>query len=129
MALRDCDDCEKHWYDERTGEVRRDAFGLPVLRPPGTKPPCPACEKVPKEVRRNTHPGKVNKSLAVNLTPANQQAYDHYLECRAVGRFPDDEIVKRHASIIRQLEDARDRLEEAERFGALAAALGLIRRR
>ena len=38
-------------------------------------------------------------------------AYDFYLECRAVGRFPDDPIVRRCAMTIRGAEDAAERHE------------------
>jgi hypothetical protein len=40
------------------------------------------------------------------LHPINQQAHQHYQECRAVGRFPDDPIVLRNASIIREITDS-----------------------
>ena len=36
-------------------------------------------------------------------------AYRHYMECKAVGRFPDDPIVRRNAGIIRRIEDAQER--------------------
>lgn len=29
----------------------------------------------------------------------------HYLECRAIGRFPDDSWVRRNAVIVRRIED------------------------
>lgn len=50
--------------------------------------------------------GKTDDRL---LSEQNWQAYTHYLECRAVGEFPNDPIVRRHARLIRQIEDAADR--------------------
>lgn len=40
-----------------------------------------------------------------SLTLRNQSIYTHYRECRAVGHFPDDEWVRFHAVIIRDIED------------------------
>ena len=40
-----------------------------------------------------------------NLLLCNELAYEHYRECRAVGEFPDDPIVRRNAAIIRAVED------------------------
>ena len=40
------------------------------------------------------------------MSPWNELAYTHYLECKAVGSFPDDPIVRRNASLIRSVEDA-----------------------
>ena len=39
------------------------------------------------------------------LLPENELAYEHYRECRAVGEFPDDAVVRRNAAIIRKVED------------------------
>jgi hypothetical protein len=49
-------------------------------------------------------------------------AYLHYLECKAVGQFPDDPIVRRTARIcaaIERTEEARDRSAFAEIARAL----------
>ena len=48
------------------------------------------------------------------LLPCNELAYEHYRECRAVGEFPDDPIVRRNAVIIRSVEDEIERRNEAE---------------
>ncbi len=39
------------------------------------------------------------------LTPANLDCYMHYRQCRAVGSFPDDPLVRQNAEIIRTQED------------------------
>jgi hypothetical protein len=62
-------------------------------------PPCHTCPKIPRDAPARTW------WYAVDLSPENVQVYTHYLECRAVGHFPNDPIVKLHARIIRQEED------------------------
>lgn len=99
VAFRDCRDCQKYVYDERSG-ARAAHRGQPVARPPGTRPPCgydaAACPKGSPTAGRE-------------LTPANWQAYVHYLQCKATGRFPDDPIVVRNAGVIRLVEDSLER--------------------
>jgi hypothetical protein len=92
-------------YDDRGG-----SFGGPLLRlgkmiprAKGARTPCSYCPKIPQG--RPLEPAS-----AVELSPHNAQAYQHYLECRAVGQFPDDPIVRRNAVVIRKAEDlAADR--------------------
>jgi hypothetical protein len=65
----------------------------------------------------------------VELSPKNEAAMRHYFECRAIGRFPDDEIVRRNAMIIRRLEDTANesRRDESEQRG-LMMGLQLMRK-
>ncbi len=49
-----------------------------------------------------------------SLSPKNEQAYQHYRECRAVGVWGDDPIVRQNAAVIRSLEDMRKRRDEME---------------
>jgi len=97
VALRDCADCQRHVYDEATG-LRAEfppRSGKPVPRPPGAPPPC--------RLRAGGCPkGSPEDSRA--LSARNLRAYAHYLECRAVGRFPDDAVVRRNAAIMHQVE-------------------------
>ena len=96
IAWRDCADCETHVYDEKTGR-RMEHGGKPMKRPKGNLAPC--------RTRANGCPkGTPEASRALN--ERNQRAYQHYLECRAVNQWPDDGIVRRNASIIRQVMDA-----------------------
>lgn len=44
------------------------------------------------------------------LSAKNRQAYWHYQQCAAVGSFPDDEIVRQNAAIIRMAERQIDTL-------------------
>lgn len=93
VAGRDCQSCIKHVYNEETGELRRQEHGarLPVLRPPGSLPPCRVkllgCANGSPEAPRS-------------LSPKNLMAWHHYLECKATGIWPQDGIVKRNAGII-----------------------------
>ena len=93
VAYRDCAHCEKFHYDEDTGEVHQWR-GQPMERRGNDKAPCrmkpDGCPKgTPEEPK--------------SLTPKNRQAYHYYLECKAVGEFPRDPIVRRNAALIAQV--------------------------
>ena len=72
----------------------------------------------------------VNRGVALgrnfprSLSPENEQVWEHYRECRAVGQFPDDPLVRRHAALIRETEDECHRFLERtklyEMFSLLA---------
>lgn len=114
---RSCADCLKFAYDE-SGKVSRRA-GLPVLRPPGTPTPCDKCPKIPADAPTRS------REHAIELSDRNIQAYGHYLECRAIGQFPDDPIVRRNARIIRAVCDEQERLPMARIAAALATLSGI----
>jgi hypothetical protein len=122
VAARSCTDCVRWLHDDAGDEfgpvTRRPArTGSPVPRPAGMPTPCHRCPKTEGEpVRTREH--------ARELTPALRACYMHYLECRAVGRFPDDDLVRRHARIIRSVEDEVGalRLERIEAY--LKAMIG-----
>lgn len=104
VATRDCDLCQRDFYDEKTGKpnmrggriIERKEYGTAC--PPPCRDPKVRCPKgTPEEPK--------------SLTRQNSEAYLHYLECRAVGAFPDDEIVRRNARVIRDVED---RLKERD---------------
>ena len=84
--------------------IIRQGTGEKVPRIAGQPTPCRFCPKIPK----GQEPKPEN---AVELTMRNWQAYQHYLECKAVGAFPDDPIVRRNAMLIRQVEDSARRME------------------
>lgn len=84
----------------KMGEVRKKSTGERYPRVGPT--PCVYCPKQPltvPEIQRRP-------STAAELSPKNWQAYEHYLRCKATGRFPDDWIVARNASAIRRAEDS-----------------------
>ena len=77
--------------------------GQPLPRPHGTYPPC--------------HYGRCKKGSPDDfktLLPKNWEAYSHYLECKATGHFPDDEIVKKNARVIYEVEQLIDKVERQE---------------
>lgn len=98
IAARDCQHCQRFAYDELTGRPYQNPprNGKLIPRPAGNQPPCRidgvGC---PKGTPENQ----------TGLSDRNRQAYRHYLECRAVGSFPDDPIVRRNAALIRAEEE------------------------
>jgi len=104
VAARSCADCVKYMHRDsggRFGEMMTRG-GEPTPRTPGAKTPCVFCPKIP--------PGAAPKpENAVEVTPQLADCLTHYLECRAVGQFPADPIVRTAAVLIRQVEDAVSR--------------------
>ena len=89
-----------------------------MKRPKGTFPPCGyGPEKCPKG----------SPTAGRELTEKNWQAWTHYQQCAAVGRFPDDEIVSRNAGVIRETLDEIDRGEQQAMRLMLEATLGIKR--
>lgn len=89
-------------YNHETGKKLLNSQGQPYPRPKGGKgPPCMTSPKACP---------KVSPTAGVELNETNKQAYQHYLECKAVGDFPDDPIVRQNAGIIRQIEDSHQLL-------------------
>lgn len=86
---RKCSDCKKWWYDDETGNVKKKNGKL-IKRPDWTVLLCKTHDGCPR--------GTPEKQKG--LTQKNRRAWKHYQECKAVGRFPDDPIVRRNAHII-----------------------------
>ncbi len=106
VAFRDCEHCQQYlyWEDgEEIGQPVKRGDNL-VKRNIGSLPPCRTPKGCPKG----------SPEEPKTLTEKNQAAYQHYRECRATGQFPDDAIVRQNATTIRQLEDARERRDQAE---------------
>jgi hypothetical protein len=97
----------------RTGGALR----LPVLRPAGVPTPCYKCPKIPPDA-----PAK-ERRYAVELSEKNERVYQHYLECAAVSRFPDDPLVRRHAALIGSVLDDVERSERRQERQTLLALL------
>lgn len=108
VASRSCEDCQRYAFDDWPGRFAAKpmtmASGRIVLRATGSKPPCRACPKQPASVPE----AERSPATAAELSPRNAEAYRHYRECRAVGDFPADPIVRRNAAIIRDAEDESD---------------------
>jgi hypothetical protein len=96
VATRDCEHCQKYWYDEETGFPLKNSQGGLRLRvidknPPPCRVPQLGCTK-----------GTPENSRA--LSDKNRRAYRHYLRCVVTGRWPDDEVVLQNAATIRKSE-------------------------
>jgi len=130
LASRSCESCETYEYDERGDLVKtwdpHQRVELPVLRAPGSRPPCWICEKVPEAVREREQI-RTNKSHAINLSQRNWMVWRHYRQCKAVGRFPVDPIVERHAGIIAYHWDAWERGEITARLDAIITLVTTMR--
>jgi hypothetical protein len=113
VARRDCNHCQLYQYNEDTGRVEQWR-GRPLRRVRGQPPPCRTPQGCPK--------GSPEESR--QLTRRNEQAYDHYLQCRATGRFPDDPLVARNAAIIRSAWDLLERRNAEELRMLLSALIG-----
>ena len=99
VAFRDCTHCQNYVYDETTGRPVQypPRSGRLVPRPAGAPPPCRiAGAGCPKGTPENPR----------SLTYENQQAYRFDRECRAVGNFPKDPLVRRNAALIRAAEES-----------------------
>lgn len=101
VARVSCADCQAWAYNDDWTRTKR--LGRDVPRPPGSPTPCGTCPKIPASAPERT------PEHAIELTTQNWQAYRHYLECRAVGQFPDDPIVRRTARVVRGVYDEIDR--------------------
>lgn len=108
VAFRDCETCKKYLFDEDSGEIERNPVTKELIeRPKGTFPPChygeDQCPKVSPEAGRG-------------LTDQNRHAYEHYQQCRAVGKFPADGIVRENAAVIRAVEDQVQSIEQQKQL-------------
>ena len=92
-----CTSCEKYRYNEDWTPQRK--LGTHLLRVAGTPTPCWKCPKIPSSAPLKS------RQYALEMTERNRRVWEHYVECKAIGRFPDDPIVIRHAGIIRHEED------------------------
>jgi hypothetical protein len=121
IAARSCDECETWQYkddynhkedkikfsydivrlcDIHKTKVRRP---LPVRLPNGewvVSTPCHKCPKIAEEGRGH----RSTRREAIEPTPWSWGVLRHYWRCRAVGRFPLDDLVEHHAGIIDNVE-------------------------
>lgn len=87
------------------------ASGLPMKRPRdasgNVQCPCHRCPKIPVECA-NKAPTSAD---AIEPSEQSWKVIWHYRECKATGDFPKDDIVRRNAAIIynvdRQIDDSR----------------------
>lgn len=115
IAALSCRDCVVNWYDADGKPVERGGKLLP--RPAGSRPPCRTCPKIPP----GTDPRPEN---AVELSEEHRDTVRYYEECRAVGHFPDDPIVRWAARV---LKNAADHCDKAEANRTQLTVLSVLR--
>jgi hypothetical protein len=115
VAYRDCEMCQQWLYEESGARAVRPGANEPIRRPPGVSTACRTPQGCPKGTPQSQQ----------SLTPQNHKCYEHYMKCKAIGRFPDDPLVARHAGLIRELEEAADRMGQEQLRQLLAASLGI----
>lgn len=98
VSNRDCGHCAVWLYDNETGEIIQRG-GQPVKRGNALTPCRLRGIGCPKGTPENQK----------SLSSKNQRAYHHYRQCKAVGQFPDDSLVREHAAVIRMVEDSVER--------------------
>ena len=119
-----CEQCQRYVYQDTIQEMSGvyplidKRTQLPLLRPPGGRLPCHRCPRVAHVGAKDKHPGN-----AVEITDRTWKIYRHYRECRAVGQFPDDPIVRAHAAEIRAVEDQLERRKERQLLQTIVAML------
>ncbi len=115
VAYRSCEDCKKWMYNHETGEIV-EHNGKPMLRVKGVKLPCEASVGQKFDVRQRAC-AKVAPDAGVELSEKNLQAYQHYRECKAVGEFPNDPIVRQNAVTIGELIENHKELRQIKMLG------------
>lgn len=119
--LPTCADCQTWRYNPETWQRIERPRGTPVPMPAGGMPPCRRCPKIPKGAE--PRPAK-----AIELTEQSWAIYAHYQRCKAVGRFPRDPWVERHAGLIRMVEDQVERSQREDSLLPLVMALAQTRK-
>ena len=118
VANRDCKICLKYDFDESTGQMTRGRDGRPELR----LVDCGAAFHAPC---RNPAKGcpKGSPEHPKSLIAENELCLAHFLECEAIGRFPEDGVVARNAAEIRAVRDLVRKTQETEYRGTVIRLL------
>lgn len=120
MVTRTCARCVLFMYDDTPGEMGPPTMlesGKQMARPEGCDPPCHQCPKVPYDAPART------REHAIDPPEASYEAVRFYQRCRAVGRFPEDEIVERNAGLIEPIERHAEIVKTKDAAGAIALLL------
>ncbi len=98
---------------------------VPRVRLPGRiSTPCGRCPKLPRDVPLAERTPAAGRALGPSAR--SLRAIRHYLECKAVGRFPDeDPIVRRNAWLLSEVERAFEQGQRRQELQLIAAAAGL----
>lgn len=93
-------------------------------------PPCFKCPKITAWAKGEEANLRQYSFLdAVEPSERSLLTYQHYLECRAVGHFPDDPIVRRNARIIRQAMDGWEQEPVQQLVQLLSVGMLEVKRR
>lgn len=117
VAGRSCDECQQWLFDDKADKFATKPFerkGHRIPRPAASKPLCFACPKQPADVPDNDR----SPDTAVEVAPPVWEAWQFFQECRAVGQFPDDPLVRKAAAICAAAEKTADLLIQARLAGA-----------
>ncbi len=68
----------------------------------------------PPMCRRSEGCPKGTPEKPKTMNEANELCYEHYRECKAVGQFPDDPVVRRNAAQIAEVLEMWERYERIE---------------
>ena len=99
VATRSCDSCRMWLYDHKHGKVCSDRKGDPIPRPDNYPVPC--------ETSVGCSKGHWKHPIELNII--NRKAYDHWLDCKFINRFPDDSIVSRNSRVIHSVYERTGR--------------------
>ena len=115
LDRRSCEQCVRYWYDDGDGGDGQliTLDGKPVIREDSMPPPCRTAVGCPVGTPESPK----------RLSSHNREAYKHFQSCEATGTFPDDEIVKRNAIVIRQAIQAARRQDDGQRLRRTADAV------
>lgn len=119
VATRDCQHCLKFLYDNKGDPLttRRHTDEEPdyMARDHSSPSECRSPKGCPKGTPENPK----------TLNERNWLAYEHYRECRAVGKFPDDAVVRRNAAVIRAVEDEVEAMHKRLEYEGLRNLLAM----
>lgn len=109
---------------------------MPLVNNTGTTP-CSICPKIPdrvfdedgREIAKTPLTAAKLRPHAVEFTPRLALAWRHYRECRAVGQFPADTIVRANAARFRHAQDEADAQRQADRDDAIMDLLAIALKR
>lgn len=126
---RPCAVCESYiWETDEPGRVKRTPDGNPVERlSPMVPTRCAECAKVPTWAKKAGKDWRELRKLAQeDMTEENREAWEFYKGCAATGRFPDDELVKWYAGVIRDVEREAERRPLARSTAATETLVALL---
>jgi len=126
VAALSCDDCCRWLVDEDWGFTLRDPGRQRIRRvvlPGRLSTPCGRCPKLPRDMALGERTPAAGRALGPSAR--SLRAIRHYLECKAVGRFPDDPIVRRNAWLLSEVERAFGQAERRQELQIVMASAGV----